>query len=126
MQASCYTAGALAKEKKIPELYQVTKHLVFSSPATLAYNSPGAEGFGVKRAGLSIPESVMLIVSPGCCGRNTSQISDMPQYQNRFFYLQMDETDLVTGRHLKRIPQAVCEIAASLEKKPKLEKDSLM
>ena len=120
MQASCYTAGALAKEKKIPELYQVTKHLVFSSPATLAYNSPGAEGFGVKRAGLSIPESVMLIVSPGCCGRNTSQISDMPQYQNRFFYLQMDETDLVTGRHLKRIPQAVCEIAASLEKKPKL------
>ncbi len=117
---SCYTVKALAGADRIPDLYQVTKHLVFSSPATLAYNSPGAEGFGVKRAGLAIPESVMLIVSPGCCGRNTSQISSMPQYQNRFFYLQMDETDLVTGRHLKSIPQAVCEIVDFLEVKPAL------
>lgn len=116
----CYTVKELALSEKIPDLYQVTKHLVFSSPATLAYNSPGAEGFGVKRAGLSIPESVMLIVSPGCCGRNTSQISSMPQYQDRFFYLQMDETDLVTGRHLKSIPQAVCEIVDFLPKKPAL------
>ncbi len=117
---SFYTVKALAEADRIPDLFQVTKHLVFSSPATLAYNSPGAEGFGVKRAGLAIPESVMLIVSPGCCGRNTSQISSMPQYQNRFFYLQMDETDLVTGRHLKSIPQAVCEIVDFLEVKPAL------
>ena len=65
---SFFTAKELAGADTIPDLYKVTKHLVFSSPATLAYNSPGAEGFGVKRAGLSIPESVMLIVSPGCCG----------------------------------------------------------
>ena len=117
---SFYTVKELAEAQRIPDLYQVTKHLVFSSPATLAYNSPGAEGYGVKRAGLSIPESVMLIVSPGCCGRNTSQISTMPQYKDRFFYLQMDETDLVTGRHLKSIPQAVCEIVSFLEKKPAL------
>ena len=117
---SFYTAKELSEAERIPDLYQVTKHLVFSSPATLAYNSPGAEGYGVKRAGLSIPESVMLIVSPGCCGRNTSQISSMPQYRDRFFYLQMDETDLVTGRHLRSIPQAVCEIVDCLEKKPAL------
>ena len=117
---SFYTAKELAETERIPDLYQVTKHLVFSSPATLAYNSPGAEGFGVKRAGLAIPESVMLIVSPGCCGRNTSQISTMPQYKDRFFYLQMDETDLITGRHLKSIPRAVCEITDFLEKKPAL------
>ena len=117
---SFYTIQELAGLDAIPDLYRVTKHLVFSSPATLAYNSPGAEGFGVKRAGLAIPESVMLIVSPGCCGRNTSQISSMPQYQNRFFYLQMDETDLVTGRHLKSIPQAICEIVDFLEVKPAL------
>ncbi len=117
---SFYTIEELAVSEQIPDLYQVTKHLVFSSPATLAYNSPGAEGFGVKRAGLSIPESVMLIVSPACCGRNTSQISTMPQYKDRFFYLQMDETDLVTGRHLKSIPQAVCEIVDFLKEKPKL------
>ena len=117
---SFFTAKELAGADTIPDLYKVTKHLVFSSPATLAYNSPGAEGFGVKRAGLSIPESVMLIVSPGCCGRNTSQISSMPQYKDRFFYLQMDETDLVTGRHLKSIPQAVSEIVSFLDKKPEL------
>lgn len=121
-KAQYYTAQQLSDlgEKQIPDLYSVTSHLVYSSPATLAYNSPGAEGFGVKRAGLAIPDSVMLIVSPPCCGRNTSQISEMPQYRNRFFYLGMDETDLVTGRHLKMIPDAVASIAASLETPPSL------
>ena len=93
-------------------------HLVYSSPAALAFNSPGAEGFGVKRAGLSIPGSVMLIVSPGCCGRNTSSIADLPGYENRFFYLQMSETDLITARHLKRIPQAVRALVESLPTPP--------
>ena len=37
---SFYTVKALAGADRIPDLYQVTKHLVFSSPATLAYNSP--------------------------------------------------------------------------------------
>ena len=122
LRAQYYTAQQLSElgEDRIPSLYSVTSHLVYSSPATLAYNSPGAEGFGVKRAGLAIPDSVMLIVSPPCCGRNTSQISEMPGYRNRFFYLEMDETDLVTGRHLRMIPDAVASILASLEKKPSL------
>ena len=94
------------------------KHLIYSSPATLAFNSPGAEGFGVKRAGLAVPDSIMLIVAPGCCGRNTSLISSMPEYNDRFFYLMMDETDIVTGRHLKKIPKAVEEICECCEKKP--------
>ena len=55
----------------IPKEMISNTHLIYSSPATLSFNSPGAEGFGVKRAGLSVPGSVMLIVSPGCCGRNT-------------------------------------------------------
>ncbi len=84
----------------------------------MAFNSPGAEGFGVKRAGLAIPDSVMLIVAPGCCGRNTSLISRMPEYDHRFFYLMMDETDIVTGRHLKKIPQAVEEVVNTLTKSP--------
>ena len=94
------------------------KETIYSSPATLAFNSPGAEGFGVKRAGLAIPDSVMLLVAPGCCGRNTSLISRMPEYDHRFFYLMMDETDVVTGRHLKKIPQAVQEVVESLKKRP--------
>ena len=80
----------------IPEQFRSNTHLIYSSPATLAFNSPGAEGFGVKRAGLAIPDSILLIVAPGCGGRNTSMISSMPQYEDRFFYLTMDETDIVT------------------------------
>ena len=102
----------------IPEQFRSNTHLIYSSPATLAFNSPGAEGFGVKRAGLAIPDSIMLIVAPGCCGRNPSLISSMPEYNDRFFYLMMDETDIVTGRHLKKIPKAVKEICDCCEKKP--------
>ena len=102
----------------LPKQFQSGEHLIYSSPATLAFNSPGAEGFGVKRAGLAVPGSIMLIVAPGCCGRNTSMISSMKEYNNRFFYLCMDETDIVTGRHLKKIPKAVASICEGLEKKP--------
>ena len=107
----------LGKEN-IPQQLISHTHLIYSSPATLAFNSPGAEGFGVKRAGLAVPGSIMLIVAPGCCGRNTSLISSMPEYNDRFFYLMMDETDIVTGRHLKKIPKAVKEICDCCEKKP--------
>ena len=99
---ACTAADLWRRGKKDipPELVSNT-HLIYSSPATLAFNSPGAEGFGVS-----------------CCGRNTSAISTMPGYENRFFYLIMDETDLVTGRHLKRIPAAVDSLVKSLPKKP--------
>ena len=114
------TAEELEQRGKdnLPKQFQSGEHLIYSSPATLAFNSPGAEGFGVKRAGLAVPGSIMLIVAPGCCGRNTSMISSMKEYNNRFFYLCMDETDIVTGRHLKKIPKAVVSICESLEKKP--------
>lgn len=114
------TAEELEQRGKnnLPKQFQSGEHLIYSSPATLAFNSPGAEGFGVKRAGLAVPGSIMLIVAPGCCGRNTSMISSMKEYNNRFFYLCMNETDIVTGRHLKKIPKAVASICESLEKKP--------
>ena len=118
--ARFYTAAELAERglENLPDELVSSRHLIYSSPATLAFNSPGAEGFGVKRAGLAIPGSVMLVVAPGCCGRNTSLISDMPAYRDRFFYLNMDETDIVTGRHLRKIPQAVEQVVASLGTRP--------
>ena len=118
--ARFYTATELAERglENLPDELVSSRHLIYSSPATLAFNSPGAEGFGVKRAGLAIPGSVMLVVAPGCCGRNTSLISDMPAYHDRFFYLNMDETDIVTGRHLRKIPQAVEQVVESLDQRP--------
>lgn len=112
-----YTVAYLAGHE-IPEIFDTGKHLIYSSPATLAFNSPGAQGFGVKRAGLSIPGSVMLIVSPGCCGRNTSAITVNDVYKNRYFYYLMDETDIITGRHLPKIKEAVKEIVDFLDQKP--------
>ena len=109
---------AEAGRDNIPEELISSKHLIYSSPATLAYNSPGAQCFGVKRAGLAIPGSVMLLLAPGCCGRNTTILSELGGYSERFFYLMMDETDIVTGRHLKKVPQAVEEIYDCLETKP--------
>jgi nitrogenase molybdenum-iron protein alpha/beta subunit len=100
-----------------PELVAST-HLIYSSPATLAFNSPGAQGFGVKRAGLSIPGSVMLLVAPGCCGRNTTVLSQLGGYSDKFFYLLMNDNDIVTGKHLNTIPQAVNEICQALSRKP--------
>lgn len=114
------TAEELAApgKSKIPPPLRSSEHLIYSSPAALSFNSPGAEGFGVKRAGLSVPGSVMLIVSPGCCGRNTQPAGRMPEYKNRFFYLNLEEGDIVTGKHLQKIPGAVKEIVDYLEVKP--------
>ena len=102
------TAAELAQNGKdnIPDELLSAKHLIYSSPATLAFNSPGAQGFGVKRAGLAVPNSVMLLVAPACCGRNTTMLSAESGYGDRFFYLLLDDTDIVTGRHLTKIPKA--------------------
>ena len=63
MEATYYTAAQLAARGSgdIPRELVSNTHLIYSSPATLAFNSPGAEGYGVKRAGLAVPDSVMLI-----------------------------------------------------------------
>lgn len=113
------TAGQLAERgfENVPKELLSSAHLIYSSPATLAFNSPGAKGFGVKRAGLAIPSSVMLLVAPGCCGRNTALLNELG-YNERFFYLMLDETDIVTGRHLTKIPKAVKELCGELDYTP--------
>ena len=119
-QAFSISIGELAERgvKNIPPEALITSHLVYSSPATLSYNSPGAQGFGVKRASLAIPESVELVVSPACCGRNSTIEGGEAGFSDKIFFLRMDETDLVTGRHLTKIPRAVKEIADFYKPRP--------
>ena len=118
-EAFYITVGELAAQgaDNIPEELVSSKHLIYSSPATLDFNSPGAKGFGVKRAGLAIPGSVMLLVAPACCGRNTALLNELG-YSERFFYLLLDDTDIVTGRHLTKIPKAVKELCGELDYTP--------
>lgn len=104
--------------KGIPPELRTDAHLICNTPAAIDFNSPGAQGFGVKRAGLSVPGSIMLLVSPGCCGRNTAALSGSGHYGERFAYLALDETDIVTGSHLQRIPEAVYAFVASRRERP--------
>lgn len=102
----------------IPPELQTDARLIYNSPAALDFNSPGAEGFGVKRAGLAIPGSIMLLISPRCCGRNTAALGADGALADRFAYLLLDENDIVTGKHLSRIPEAVRAFAASRRTAP--------
>ena len=113
------TAAELAKTgiDDLPTELNSAKHMIYSSPATLDFNSPGARGFGVKRAGLAIPGSVMLLIAPGCCGRNTALLNELG-YSERFFYLMLDDTDIVTGRYISKIPKACAELLEELDEKP--------
>lgn len=119
VEAFYITAAELASAgfENTPDELMSARHMIYSSPATLDFNSPGAKGFGVKRAGLAIPGSVMLLVAPGCCGRNTALLNELG-YNERFFYLLLDDTDIVTGRHLTKIPKACKEVCDSLDYTP--------
>ncbi|MQN02212.1 MAG: oxidoreductase [Lachnospiraceae bacterium] len=110
VEAEYYTAEDLARRIEadpsdwIPDDFKSGHTLVYSSPATLAFNSPGAEGFGVKRAALCLPESIELIVSPRCCGHMSTDLPGGRELNDRIFFMELSETDLVTGRYIKRIP----------------------
>ena len=107
------TAHELAVLGDIPREMLTSENLIYNSPAALDFNSPGAEGFGVKRAGLAIPGSIMLLISPACCGRNTSALRGTENFGERFGYLLLDATDIVTGKHLSKIPEAVAAFVKS-------------
>ena len=108
------TAANLAAESAqgLPDELRTDTHLIYNSPGSLDFNSPGASSFGVKRAALAIPGSIMLLISPACCGRNTAALSG-PRYAGRCAYLELDENDIVTGKHLAKIPAAVAAFVAS-------------
>ena len=92
--------------RSLPASLTTRHHLILNTPATIDFNSPGAQGFGVKRAGLTVPGSLMLLISPACCGRNTRALSGPGRYGERFAYLELSTTDIVTGAHLQKIPEA--------------------
>lgn len=85
----------------------------------LHYNSPGASGFGVKRTGSLLPEAIMLMVSPACCGRHGAIAGKVAGFADRMCYMHMDDVDVVTGRYLARIKDAAEDICRSVKPRPK-------
>lgn len=116
------TVGELMRQDTakftLPPEFSPQNHLIINTPATLDFNSPGAQGFGVKRAGLAVPGSIMLLVAPGCCGRNTAALAGDNDLRERFAYLLLDDKDIITGRHLAKIDEAARLFIASRREAP--------
>jgi len=85
----------------------------------LKYVSPSPSGWCIVRFQLLVPESIVLFVAPSGCGRHGAIAGLQHGYKNRLFILQVDETDIVTGRHLERIPLAMEEILSGIKVRPK-------
>ena len=100
MSALFTTISELSKRENIKQGERVVQS------CHLHFNGPGASGFGVKRTAMLLPESAMLLVAPPCCGRHGTITGSKTGFEDRIFYLQMNERDLVTGAYLKRIPEA--------------------
>lgn len=88
-------------------------------PNCLHYCPPSAGGWGIMRVGLLVPESVLLFVSPAGCPRHVAIAGIQLGFKKRLFLLHLDEMDIVTGQHMERIPQAVAEILATCQPRPK-------
>ena len=85
----------------------------------LKYASPHPDGWCIVRFQLLVPESIVLFVAPSGCGRHGSIAGIQHGYKKRLFILQVDEIDIVTSRHLERVPLAVEEILADMKIRPK-------
>jgi nitrogenase molybdenum-cofactor synthesis protein NifE len=85
----------------------------------LKYASPQPGGWCIVRFQLLVPESIVLFVAPSGCGRHGAIAGIHYGYKKRLFNLQVDERDIVTSRHLERIPLAIEEILSDIKVRPK-------
>jgi nitrogenase molybdenum-cofactor synthesis protein NifE len=85
----------------------------------LHYCPASAGTWGILRVGLLVPESAMLMASPAACARHGAIAGIQLGFKKRLFLLQVSEMDIVSGRHLDRVPEAVAEIMADARPRPK-------
>lgn len=85
----------------------------------LKYVAPGVDGLGLSSFSLLLPESAVLFIAPAGCARHVKMRAYDIGKQDRLFLLRVTEQELVTGRHLSRIPEAVEEILRRADPCPK-------
>ncbi|MCH3958427.1 MAG: hypothetical protein LKE51_02415 [Selenomonas sp.] len=88
---------AAAGRDHIPRELRTDTGLIYNSPAALDFNSPGAQGFGVKRAGLAIPWQHHAAAGPRLLRTEYLCHRGCDHYGERFAYFMLDENDIVTG-----------------------------
>ena len=73
---------------------------------------------GRAKISLRVPESHSLYICPPACGRRVGLRSIKNGEFERISFLYLKEADVVTGKYLKRIPQAVAELLDVLDPTP--------
>ena len=102
--------------KKSPSLGK--KHQLVPT-ASLCYSPPSSGGWGIVKAALLVPESVLLFVSPHGCGRHGSIAAFQKEFDEHVFYYSIVESDIVIGTHMQKIEKVVEQIMERLDYVPK-------
>lgn len=87
----------------------------------LVYPSAGYVDSGnikTTRDPLALPDSMMLQIFPEACSRHATLGSILRGYKNRTWLLKLQEADLVTGKYIDQVEQAVKEMIQ--ERHPKI------
>ena len=87
----------------------------------LVYPSAGYVDSGnikTTRDPLALPDSMMLQIFPEACSRHATLGSILRGYKNRTWLLKLQEADLVTGKYIDQVEQAVKEMIQ--ERQPKI------
>lgn len=89
---------------------------IFPKQIGVPANSKGCGG--IIDIALMIPESITLFVAPlACCRHVTTHVWQMT---DRMYALAVEEPEIVTGKHVDMIEEAVLEIYSEMKVKPKL------
>ncbi|MEW6696240.1 MAG: nitrogenase component 1 [Bacillota bacterium] len=76
----------------------------------LHFTPPSFGGWGIVRVGMLVPGAVMLFVAPPACGRHGAIAGIQLGFKHRLYYFYVDEVDLVIGKHMELVEEAVEEI----------------
>lgn len=100
-------------------IYEIREWLAAGPPypvdsgRDLVYPSAGYVDSGnikTTRDPLVLPESMMLQIFPEACSRHATLGSILRGYKNRTWLLKLQEADLVTGKYIDQVEQAVEEM----------------
>ena len=92
---------------------------LFDEEDLLHFVTPGLGECGIMSCPLLVPESVMLFFGPPCCARHGSVLAIRDGYRPRVFFLDVSETEIVSGAYEERVLEAAGRILDELSWQPR-------